>query len=112
MAYPMPLEMSLPNLKCKLVSGHVRIRSERLFTFRALKQEVERLEGLAHKSVAIKIFDHEEYKKVIMQVVQHIDNLTTTLQVRKLTVNPNQICLMFLGRDDNQYPEDCQSDRQ
>lgn len=42
---------------------------------------MKKLEDLISQSIAIKIFDHEEYKKLIKQTIQRANDATINFQV-------------------------------
>jgi len=51
---------------------------------RILQDEKEKLEDLTRKSLASQTFDYEKYKKKIQQFFQHVNEATTSFQVRIL----------------------------
>ena len=48
---------------------------------RILGEEMKKLEDLAKKSLATRIFDHEEYKNTIQLIFQRVNEATTSFQV-------------------------------
>jgi len=51
---------------------------------RILREEMKKLEDLTRKSLATRILDHEEYKQMIGQIFQRVNDATTSFQVRTL----------------------------
>ena len=54
---------------------------------RMLEEEMKKLEYLAKKSLAVRIFDHEEYKSTIQQIFQRVNEATTSFHVRALIIS-------------------------
>jgi hypothetical protein len=79
---------------------------------RILGEEMKKLEDLAKRSLAIRIFDHEEYKNTIQQIFQHVNETTTSFQVCALIFISDYVCIhrAFPDRNGYQYPEDRESD--
>ena len=79
---------------------------------RILGEEIKQLKDLANKSLAIRIFDHEEYKNTIQQIFQRVNEATTSFQVCPLIFTSGYVCTHrpFPDRNGYQYPEDGESD--
>jgi hypothetical protein len=59
---------------------------------RILGEEMKKLEDLAKKSLAVRIFDYEEYKSTIQQIFQRVNEATISFQVRTLLFVSSYIC--------------------
>ena len=51
---------------------------------RILQEEMKKIKDLAHKSLAIRTLDHEEYQKIIGQIFRRVNGATTSFQVHTL----------------------------
>ena len=74
---------------------------------RILGEEMKKLEDLAKKSLAVRIFDHEEYKSTIQQIFQRVNEATMSFQACILIFISGYVCthLLFPGRNGDQHPE-------
>jgi len=79
---------------------------------RILGEEMKNLEDLSNKSLATRIFDHEEYKSTIQQIFQRVNEATTSFQVCALIFISCYACTHrpFPDRNGYQHPEDGESD--
>ncbi|KAF8073398.1 hypothetical protein FPV67DRAFT_1477641 [Lyophyllum atratum] len=50
-----------------------------------LQEEMNKLQDLARKSLAIQVLDHEEYQKMIRHIFQRVNGATASFQVHTLT---------------------------
>ena len=55
-----------------------------MYPSRILQDEMNKLEDLSRKSLAIRTLDHEEYQKMIGQIFQRVNGATTSFQVHTL----------------------------
>ena len=79
---------------------------------RILGEEIKQLKDLANKSLAIRIFDHEEYKSTIQQIFERVNEATTSFQVCALIFILGYVYTHwpFPDRNEYQHPADGKSD--
>lgn len=74
---------------------------------RILEEEMKNLKDLAKKSLATRIFDHEEYKSTIQKIFQRVNDATASFQVCTLIFTSRHVCAhrSFPARNGDQHPE-------
>src|SRR6267378_1020397 len=95
-----------------LSSLHQKFITMNTLVSRVLGEEMKKLEDLAKKSLATRIFDHEEYKSSIQQIFQRVNDATTSFHVCALIFISGYVCTHrpFPDRNGDQHPEDSKSD--